>query len=259
MAANGSPELTSFIVSASSMSDAGCVRESNEDYCTVVHPADPDVFEHKGVLIVVADGVGGSQAGEVASRAAVECITRSYYESSEDPHKALARAFEEANQEIYRLSQLRSDFIGMGTTGTALALRGQVAYSAHVGDSRLYLVRSRSIYQMTEDHSIVKELVKQGTLTPEEARHHPDRNLIFRALGNHATVKVASWEQALPVRVGDCFVLCSDGLYDTVTDDEICEAAQQTHTAAACEVLVSTARLRGGRDNITVAIARVDG
>src|SRR5690349_21184479 len=107
-------------------------------------------------------------------------VARAYYTSSDEPTGALAYAFHEANAEIHRLSLVRREFSGMGTTCTALVIQGRVAYSAHVGDSRVYLVRSSSIYQMTEDHSVVKELVKWGAVTPEAARFHPNRNLILR-------------------------------------------------------------------------------
>jgi protein phosphatase len=147
----------------------------------------------------------------------------------------------------------------MGTTCTALAIQGGAAYSAHVGDSRLYIVRSNSIYQLTEDHSVVTELVKHGSLTREDARRRPDRNVILRALGSSATVEVATWEQPLPVRAGDYFILCSDGLYGSVTDDEMRMAAEAQGRAAACEALVATARDRGGHDNITVVIACLNG
>ncbi|HEY7209816.1 MAG TPA: Stp1/IreP family PP2C-type Ser/Thr phosphatase [Bryobacteraceae bacterium] len=259
MATPPSPDVQPFVVSASLLTDTGCVRESNEDSCGVVQPTDSAMLDHKGVLLVVADGMGGCQAGELASRLAVEMIARAYYESSGTPPQALTYAFRLANNQIYKLALGNGEFSGMGTTCTALVIYGRVAYSAHVGDSRLYLVRSNSIYQMTEDHSVVKELVRQGALTTESARRHPGRNLILRALGSHATIEVETWDQPLPVRSGDCFVLCSDGLHDAVSDDEICLATQSGETGAACESLVATARSRGGRDNITVAIARVGG
>ena len=259
MAYPSSPESGPFLVSAGLITDRGCVRDLNEDCCQVVHPSDPDVLDQKGVLIVVADGMGGCQAGEVASRIAVETVARAYYASAGEPQAALAAAFHEANSEIHQFSLVRDELNGMGTTCTALVIQGSLAHSAHVGDSRLYLVRSSLIYQMTEDHSVVMELVKRGALTPNAARHHVDRNIILRALGTRATIEVATWEQPLPVRAGDWFVLCSDGLHDAVTDEEIRLAAESGEAAAACESLVATARGRGGHDNITVAIARVDG
>jgi protein phosphatase len=259
MAKIGSPESTPVIVSASLVTDIGCVRELNEDCCQVVQPSDPHLLDRKGVLIVVADGMGGCQAGEVASRLAVETVARAYYASASEPQTALTAAFHKANSEIHQFSLLHGDLSGMGTTCTALVIHGRMAHSAHVGDSRLYMVRSSCIYQMTEDHSMVKELVKQGALTPDAARQHADRNIILRALGSRATVDVATWEHPLPVRAGDCFILCSDGLHDAVTDEEIRLATQSGEAAPACESLVAMARERGGYDNITVAIARVDG
>ena len=246
-------------VSASLVTDCGCVRQVNEDCCQVVMPSDPGVLRQKGVLVIVADGMGGYLAGEVASRIAVETVARAYYASDDDPASALIAAFHQANGAIYRFSVTLEELNGMGTTCTALAIQRGVAHSAHVGDSRLYLIRSNSIYQLTEDHSVVKELSKQGALSPEAARNHADRHLILRALGSSSTVEVATWNQPLPVRSGDSFVLCSDGLHNSVTDEEIRAAAESHEACAACEALVAIARERGGHDNITVAIARVEG
>jgi protein phosphatase len=254
----GSTQVGPFVVSASLITDCGCVRDLNEDCCQVVHPTDPGVLHRKGVLVLVADGMGGCQAGEVASRFAVETVAHAYYSSAAEPRAALADAFQEANREIHRFSLVRHELNGMGTTCTALVIHGGMAHSAHVGDSRLYLVRSSSIYQLTEDHSVVTQLVKQGRLTPATARRHTGRNIILRALGSRATVEVSTWEQPMPVRAGDSFVLCSDGLHDAVSDEEIRAATESGDAAAACESLVATARERGGYDNITVAIARVD-
>jgi PPM family protein phosphatase len=258
MANPGSTTPGTLFVSASLITDCGCVRDLNEDCCQVVQPSDPEILERKGVLLVVADGMGGYQAGEVASRIAVETVARAYYASDVEPQAALTGAFHDANREIHDFSLARRELHGMGTTCTALAIQGGTAYSAHVGDSRLYIIRSGSIYQLTEDHSVVTQLIKQGALTREAARRHLDRNIILRALGSSATVEVATWEQPLPVRAGDCFILCSDGLYDSVTDDEIRLAAEAQEGDAACEALVATARERGGHDNITVVIACLD-
>jgi protein phosphatase len=258
MANPGSTAPGTLVVSASLMTDCGCVRELNEDCCQVVQPSDPDILDRKGVLMVVADGMGGYQAGEVASRIAVETVTRGYYASDGEPQAALTAAFHDANREVHRFSLVRRELNGMGTTCTALAIHGGVAYSAHVGDSRLYIIRSNSIYQLTEDHSVVTELIKQGALTREAGRRHVDRNIILRALGSSPNVEVATWEQPMPVRAGDCFILCSDGLYDAVTDEEIRLAAVAQGGAGACESLVATARHRGGHDNITVVIACLD-
>jgi len=248
-----------FEIVASVQTDVGCHRELNEDCGRIVQPGDSELLSAKGRLVIVADGMGGHSAGEVASSMAVDIINRSYYDDPGDAPSALKNAFFEANRQIHESSLQDKARDGMGTTCTALAIHGRVAHSAHVGDSRLYLVRSSSIYQMTEDHSVIKELIKQGAITPSAARHYIDRNIILRALGSHAAVQVATWEQPLPVRPGDRFVLCSDGLHESVSDEEILLATHSGETSVACESLITTARDRGAEDNITVAIARVEG
>lgn len=234
-------------------SDIGCHRQINEDSGRIVRAADPSANR---ILIAVADGMGGHQAGEIASHRAIEVVTRAYSGGAlDDPQTGLKQALEQANREIYEEAQRSESFKGMGTTCTVLALHDGVAYSAHVGDSRLYLVRDGGIYLMSEDHSAVMELVKQGTLTLEEARHHADKNVIVRALGSHAQVEVSTWPAPLPVKAGDRFVVCSDGLYDRIEDIEIRDVVMSRDAANACETLIHMARERGGYDNITVGIA----
>ena len=247
-----------FDVVASLLSDVGCVRELNEDSGACIQPDNPELRASKGSLILVADGMGGHSAGEVASRLAVDIITRIYYEDAGDPESALKKAFREANREIHKAAEKDESKTGMGTTCTALVLQNGTAISAHVGDSRLYLVRQQAIYLMTEDHSAVMEMVKAGLITIEQARHHPDKNVILRAMGSHPEVEVSSWNAPLPVRGGDKFVLCSDGLYDLVEDDEIKERVAQRDPHSACETLIGLARERGGYDNITVGVIAVE-
>ena len=247
-----------FDVAASILSDVGCVRELNEDSGASIQPDNPDLRASKGSLILVADGMGGHSAGEVASRLAVDTITRIYYEATDDPQSALKRAFVEANREINKAAEKDESKTGMGTTCTALVLQNGTAISAHVGDSRLYLVRDQAIYLMTEDHSAVMEMVKAGLITMEQARHHPDKNVILRAMGSHPEVEVACWSAPFPVRGGDKFVLCSDGLYDLVGDDEIKEGVAGRDPLSACQTLIGLARERGGHDNITVGVIAVE-
>ncbi|MEK6322331.1 MAG: Stp1/IreP family PP2C-type Ser/Thr phosphatase [Acidobacteriota bacterium] len=243
-----------FDVVASMLSDVGCVRELNEDSGTYIQPDDPELQASKGLLILVADGMGGHSAGEVASRLAVEVITRIYYQDSGDPQSALKKAFREANREIHKTAEKDESKTGMGTTCTALVLQNGTAISAHVGDSRLYLVREGAIYLMTEDHSAVMEMVKAGLITLEQARHHPDKNVILRAMGSHPEVEVTTWQEPFPVRSGDRFLLCSDGLYDLVEDEEIKRAVESAEPRPACESLIALAKERGGHDNISVGI-----
>jgi serine/threonine protein phosphatase PrpC len=246
-----------YRIVASLRSDVGCVREINEDSGKYVQPNNPDVLASKGMLFVVADGMGGHSAGEVASSLAVETISRVYYEEGGAPEESLKAAFKEANREIHAVSVKNASLSGMGTTCTALVLKGGKALAAHVGDSRLYLVRDGQIYVMTEDHSAVMEMVKRGLISLEEARHHPDKNIILRAVGSQPEVEVSSWEEPFPVRASDQFVLCSDGLYDLVEDEEIKQAVLSAEPHVACENLISLAKERGGHDNITVGIIRL--
>ena len=254
--AAGHPPLE-YEVAASVRTDKGCVREINEDSGRFVRPSDAALLAEKGVLVVVADGMGGHSAGEVASQMAAELIPRLYYDAGGEPQEALKRAVEEANRQIHAASLEDESKQGMGTTCTALVLLGGQAFAAHVGDSRLYMLREGKVYLLTEDHSAVMEMVKLGLITMEQARHHEDKNVILRALGTAPEVEVATLEP-FSVRLGDQYLLCSDGLYDLVPDDEIereLQAAEDIHAAA--ERLITLAKARGGHDNITVAVAAV--
>jgi protein phosphatase len=243
-------------IEASLLTNIGCRRATNEDAGEVVRPSDR-MLADKGMLMMVADGMGGCEGGEIASQLAIETIRRSYYASRGEVAAALSRAFTDANGAIHRLSLRRSELQGMGTTCTALVLCQDMAWVAYVGDTRLYLVRNNSIYRMVEDHSAVMELVKQGLVSREEARRHEDRNVLLRALGTHEEIDVGTWNEPMPVRLGDRFVLCSDGLYDVVEDEEILKATQYTAPEAACAALVALARQRDASDNITVGVAHV--
>lgn len=238
--------------------DPGCRRDTNEDCVQLSEPSDPNLLDAKGVLVLVADGMGGSEAGEVASRIAACVVSASYYASAAGPADALKTAFQEANAEIRRFVQSRPDWRGMGTTCTAVAIANGVAYCAHVGDSRVYLVRGGRIYRMTEDHSAVNEMVKKGAISPEEARRRTDRNVILRALGGRDDIDTAIWNEPLGLAPQDRIAVCTDGLHDVLTDEEIRQGAVSGAPPGACENLVALARQRGGPDNITVAIAAAE-
>jgi PPM family protein phosphatase len=250
-------EGAEFEVAASVQTDVGRVREINEDSGRFSRPSDPATLSTKGVLLVVADGMGGHSAGEVASGMAVDLVPRLYYGSARPAPDALREAVEEANRRIYAASLADASKNGMGTTCTSLAVVGDEAFAAHVGDSRLYMMREGKVYLLTEDHSAVMEMVKLGLITPAEARTHEDKNVILRALGTSPEVEV-SMLTPFRVRAGDKYLLCSDGLYDLVTDEEIgreLEAAEDIH--AAGERLIAVAKARGGHDNITVGIVEL--
>lgn len=246
-------------IEAGLTTDAGCVRANNEDSIRVVRPTTPDDLARRGVLAIVCDGMGGHEGGEIASRLAVETIVQRFEEDTNDPATLLQRAVQTANCAIYDAAQRTARLKGMGTTCTALIVRNGFAYAAHVGDSRLYLIRAGDIFLMTEDHSAVMEMVREGTLTLGEARHHPDKNVISRALGGHKDVQVSLWPQPFTIQADDAFLLCSDGLYDVVDDSDLLAVADGVHPQVACDRLVGLARARGGPDNISVCLLLMSG
>jgi protein phosphatase len=202
--------------------------------------------------------MGGHQGGEVASQLAVEAI---HQICSERPAPAigenLARAFAAANRTILLRAEECPSLFGMGSTATALLLSGQDAWFAHIGDSRLYRLREDVLTQLSEDHSLVSEMVKAGIMTPEQAVRHPSRNIITRALGSDAEALPQLSVQPIDVRAGDIFLLCSDGLHDLVGDAEMLAAISTSPPEAACHALVELAKTRGGKDNISVIVAEV--
>jgi protein phosphatase len=239
-------------------SDIGCVRPINEDNARALLPPQNGAASSRGLLVMVADGMGGHASGEVASAIAVDTVCREYFESKSSPEVALRKALEDSNRVIHEAARKDASKKGMGTTCTALSLLNGVAISAHVGDSRLYLIRGGGIYLMSEDHSAVMELVREGLLTPDEARRHENKNLITRALGLHPSVEIATWKEPFPLQDGDRFLLCSDGLYDLVEDEEILTRVLGSQPEQACNELIDLAKQLGGHDNITVAVVHVE-
>src|SRR5256714_3992018 len=231
---------------AGGATDVGLVRDHNEDrYLTDEH------------LFAVADGVGGHKAGEVASQTAVETLQREFTEPTTD---ALIDAVKTANRTVWNLAETNSDQRGMGTTLTAIALVDdggeQRLAIVNVGDSRAYLLQQGELEQLTEDHSLVEQLVREGQLTPEEAMVHPQRSIITRALGLDPDVEVDSWE--LTPYKGDRLLLCSDGLTNEVSDDHIASTLRSVgDPEEAARHLVTEARDHGGNDNITCVVVDV--
>ncbi len=236
-------------------SDVGKVRDHNEDSVLVDDPVDPDK-KRKGRLFIVADGMGGYQAGEVASHLAVETVRREYYaDPSEDPTARLRNAVQAANGEVQRSAQSNSARTGMGTTLVATALLGRKAYIASVGDSRAYVVHQGQISQITQDHSFVAEQVRAGLLTKEQARMHPQRNVITRALGSQPTIQVDTFVGDLSDE--DVLLMCSDGLTGHVTDEHIRDTLMRLPPDRAARQLIQMAKDDGGTDNISVIILRM--
>jgi serine/threonine protein phosphatase PrpC len=228
-----------------SKTDVGRQRHTNEDN-----------FYDEPPLFAVADGMGGAQAGEVASEMAIgEFVAqRETDAAAEEQLEQIALA---ANRKIWDMAQSDSRHAGMGTTLTAAMLDGQSVAVGHVGDSRLYLYRSGEIERMTRDHSLVEEFVRQGKLTPEQAEKHPQRSVITRALGPENSVEVDTFR--IPARDGDVYLLCSDGLSGMVSDEDMAAIlASESDLGSAAATLVDRANSNGGRDNITAVLFRLE-
>ncbi len=241
-----------------SLSDRGRVRLNNEDAHGNFVPETAEELAEKGAVFVVADGMGGHRGGEIASQIAVR-TTLAFYTANDEPDRSrvLAFAFREANKTIIAEAVADSALFGMGTTCTALAIHDRNAYIAHVGDSRGYLIRNGSITQITDDHSIVGEMVRSGILSDEDARHHPKRNVITRSLGAQEDTVADTLDAPVPIEAGDLFLLCSDGLTTYLSDGEIQTVVSTHPPAEACTRLVKMANEQGGRDNITVQVIAV--
>ncbi|MBP2626449.1 MAG: protein serine/threonine phosphatase [Firmicutes bacterium] len=230
------------------ISDIGLVRETNEDsyICEPPH------------LFVVADGMGGHVAGEIASKLAATTVSRYIEEnnSNDNYEELLKQAIIQANTSIYQLSQSKEDFNGMGTTVTAIYVAGDTIYWGHVGDSRIYLLRNREFRQITNDHSLVWELVQSGNITKEEAQNHPKRNMLTRAVGTSCLIKidtgVIAWEP------GDLILMCTDGLTNMVSEQDIYSFIQnrQGDFESILDQLVIHAKNAGGLDNITTILLK---
>ena len=232
-----------------SITDVGMVRQVNQDY----------VFEGGrplGILrnlFVVADGMGGHQAGDYASKYTVEVLQRELEKSQgEDIERVLVNAIKTANREIIREASKDEHLKGMGTTVVAATIMNQMMYFANVGDSRLYLI-NHGIQQLTKDHSLVEEMVRLGGIKPEEAKHHPDKNIITRAIGAKADVDVDFYEHRL--KRGDIILMCTDGLSNMVEDEELFHIVQGARDIVeAGQNLVNAAKENGGTDNIGIVL-----
>jgi len=261
-------------IEVSSQSDIGCLRQNNEDSYGYWEPEDDRQFLRKGRLAVVADGMGGYEGGQEASRLAVETLVAVYRDfSGDDPQAALVEALQAAHEQIRQYSFAHPELRGMGTTCTAAAIvRGALGgagggenggkndyalYYVHVGDTRLYLIRDGQITRVTRDHSYVGRLVESGMISREEAETHPQRNILTAALGTNPDLIMDSPGRPEPLRPEDVLLICSDGLWGQVRDSEILDAVENKSAEQAGRKLIELARERGGPDNITVEILRL--
>lgn len=251
------PASGAAVLKAAVVTDLGNIRTNNEDTGLFFRIADPAIAGVNGDLLIVADGMGGHAAGEVASRMAADTITQEYFKngSSETIEKKLDRAFMLANSHIYDAASANQALRGMGTTCTALAVVNNTVYFAHVGDSRAYLIKNNSIERITTDHTYVQQLVKEGKITPAEAEEHPQRNILTNAMGTKPAITIDTGRCDFLLQENDVLLLCSDGLYDYLQDTEIMEMISGCNPRQAAEALVTEAKKRGGHDNITVVLA----
>ena len=233
--------------------DVGVIRDHNEDSFSI----DKDQS-----LLIMADGMGGHAAGEVASTAAVESINQDVVSKIQEVQegdegaygKILKDAVKSANRMIFQMAEDEPAKKGMGTTVTAMLIKGESYIISHVGDSRAYLIRDGGITQMTKDHSLVQEMIDGGTLSPEDARHHPERNIVTRCVGINTDVEVDIYTGIL--REGDRVLLCCDGLSGPVEDSDILRAILDSgNPSAVCRQLISMANQNGGHDNVTAILA----
>ncbi len=237
--------------------DLGNVRTNNEDAASFFKMNDEKLLREKGYLLIVADGMGGHAAGEVASNMAVEIISQEYYKENKEANteKILAKAFNTANKKIFDLASANDKYRGMGTTCTAIVVLGTSIYYAHAGDSRAYLYTNKKIIQLTQDHTYVQELVNSGAITAHEAETHPQRNILINAMGTKPGMRVDTGKYNSPLKENNRLMICSDGLYDYLSDDEIAEIMNIDVLDNVADYFIAEAKKRGGKDNITVALA----
>lgn len=228
---------------AAGRTDRGKVRKLNED-----------TFGYNDCLFVVADGMGGHQAGEVASAIAVETILKANLTG--DIKAALKKTLALANQTIFTQAEKNTELTGMGTTVAVLYLENDLAYVTNIGDSRVYYLSNNKLNQLTSDHSLVNELVKNGEITVEEAKSHPQRNILTQALGSNDTLDPEIIK--LKINKGDKFLLCSDGLTSSVSETLIKELiSQKIDLEIIVDQLINSANEFGGADNITVVLVEI--
>lgn len=245
-----------LVVQAVLKTDVGRVRSENQDFGTYTTPREEASSHPGGRLMIVADGMGGHRGGATASRLAAETVKAQYLGSETgDVAAALRDALTRANARVFTEAQSNADLRGMGTTTSALVVRGPQAWFAHVGDSRIYRIRDGEIKQLTDDHSLVATMVREGLLTSQEAENHPRRNVLQRSIGVGEQVDI-DVSGPMDVRENDIFVLCSDGLHGVVKEDEILRIGLRPPQEAVDE-FVRLALERGAPDNVTVIVAKV--
>ena len=239
------------------LTNVGLVRSKNEDAVTFVVPPARGTAAGEDSLLLVADGMGGHAAGQVASALAAEIVRRVFFELTGPVRNLLSVAFTAANNAILDYGQTHPECAGMGTTCTVLAVRNGQAWLAHVGDSRAYLLRAATLRQLSEDQTLIRKLVRDGMMTEEEALVSDQNNVLLQALGTAPQITPELWSEGLRLEADDVLILCSDGLHGLVPDQTIAEIAARAELLDATARLVQAALKAGGHDNVSVGVFRV--
>jgi serine/threonine protein phosphatase PrpC len=239
-------------------SEIGHARENNEDKFDFYEPDEEPLLAARGSVYLVCDGMGGHNAGQIASELAAKQFLHAYYHLGGTAQEAARQAILQAHHYIAEMASKIPSRYGMGTTLTALILKQDEGILAHVGDSRCYRLREGVFEPLSRDHTLVARLVEQGILTPEQAKYHPQRNVIRQAVGVADPSEPLEPDiETFPLQAGDLYLLCSDGLTDMVDDAEIEAVLREEPPTRAAWRLVDRALANGGRDNITVVLVRV--
>jgi len=248
-----------FDITIGAITDKGKTRNVNQDFYGYYTPRIP-AKRKKGVLLVLADGMGGYSGGEVASRVAVEILMANYYSDGiNNTFQSIKNLFYMANESIIKKAQQDSSLKDMGTTLTAVIVKRNKLFCAHVGDSRAYLISKDEMIQLTSDHSYVANLVREGRITEKEAETHPERNIITRAVGAAKDLTIDTFKRKFNSKKTPYLLICSDGLYKDVSNDVIIKTVFTNKTPQIiCDKLVGVANENGGSDNITVIVVRFD-
>jgi protein phosphatase len=245
-------------VELANATDVGCERTVNEDYYVFIEPQDDADFARRGRCVLVADGVGGHKGGQVASRLAAHTIRDVFLSSAAgNPRDVLIEGFLQAHRRIQEHAAASPDLDGMATTCTSAILREGQLTMGHIGDSRLYLIRDGRARQISRDHTVVNELLREGVITPEQALTHEKLHVLSTALGLGQTLGADFPEEPLALEPRDILLFCSDGLHGLLNDDELVSVTVGQPLAEACAELIAWAKVRGGPDNITVQLIRI--
>lgn len=248
------PNVDLYETQAIAITDIGEVRTNNEDNIIYFKPHKESVKKAKGTLAIVCDGMGGHNSGEIASQMAIDAIVKAYYNSKGSIENTLKKALITAHDKIKRFGEKNQEHARMGTTCTAVVIHNATLYVAQAGDSRAYLINNKRLKQLTKDHTYVQHLVDSGVITEAEKENHPNRNMVTMVLGTQNQFVPDTYVFKNAFGPDDTLLLCSDGLYEYVNDQELESIIMSNNLEDAAQVLIDMAKKRGGHDNISVIL-----